>query len=128
MPHHQEDHNLKQTVTRLMLFISPRRTTAQAERIHALQNTTWAIQTVRLLQVVLKLLMQEEQHVLPRNVAGREQQQVLAHQAEVGADTLQATAVAQEHYAPGMLQTHLAKPGHPVEQVQGIGDCRQIMK
>ena len=62
------------------------------------------------------------------NVAGREQQQVLAHQAEVGADIQQATADAIELCAHGMQQTHLAKLGRQVEQVQGIGDYRQIMK
>ena len=62
------------------------------------------------------------------NVAGREQRQTNAQQAEVGADIQQATAVAQELCAHGMLQTHLAKLGHQVEQVQEIGDYRQIMK
>ena len=62
------------------------------------------------------------------NAAGEAQHQALARHQAAGAATQQATAVAQEQCAPGMQQTHLAKPGHPVEQVQGIGDYRQIMR
>lgn len=61
------------------------------------------------------------------NVVGKLLHQV-AHHLVVGADIQQATAVAQEQCAPGMQQTHLAKLGHHQEQVQGIGDYRQIMK
>ena len=82
----------------------------------------------QLLQVVLQVLMQEAGDVLLMNVAGREQQQILAPRQAVGADTQQATAVAQELCAHGMPQTHLAKLGHHQEQAQGIGDYRQIMR
>ena len=119
---------LKQTVTRLTLFLFPQHTTAQEEKTSVLQNTMLEIQTVRLLQALLKLLIQEEQHVLLMNVAGREERQTLAQQAEVGADIQQATAVAQELCAHGMQQTHLAKLGHHQEQVQGIGDYPHKMR
>ena len=63
------------------------------------------------------------------NVAGREQlQMMIAHQAEVGADVQQATADAIELCAHGMQQTHLAKLGHQVVQVQEIGDYRQVQR
>ena len=62
------------------------------------------------------------------NAAGEAQRQALARHQAAGAATHQATAAVPEPYAPGMQQTHLAKPGHPVEQVQGIGDYRQIMR
>ena len=62
------------------------------------------------------------------NAAGEAQHQTTVHHQAAGAATHQATAAAIEPYAHGMLQTHLAKLGHHQEQVQGIGDYRQIMK
>ena len=119
---------LKQIVTRLMPCLFPQNTTAQAAKTSVLQSIMWVIQTVQLLQVVLQLLMQEEQHVMPMNAAGEAQHQALAPRQAVGAATQQATAAAQELCAHGMQQTHLAKLGHHQEQVQGIGDYRQLMK
>ena len=45
---------LKQTVTRLTLSLFLQHTTAQVAKTSVLQNTMLEIQTVRLLQVVLK--------------------------------------------------------------------------
>ena len=72
--------------------------------------------------------MQAAHYALPVNVVGKVIHQVLAHHLVVGADIQQATAVAQEQCAPGMQQTHLARPGHQAAQVQEIGDYPHKMK
>ena len=82
----------------------------------------------RLLQVVLQLLMQEEQHVMPMNAAGEAQRQDLARHQAAGAATQQVTAAAQEQYALGRLQTPPVRRGHRQAQVPAIGDYPHKMR
>ena len=121
-------HNPKLIVTRLMLCLFLQRTMVQEEKTFVLQSIMLGILMDRLLQVVLQLLMQEEQHVMPMNAAGEAQRHSLAWHRAAGAATQQATAAAIELYAHGQQRMPPAKAGLQTAQVPAIGDYPHKMR